>query len=627
MNNDSHDSKTFNHSTEDRFAILWTDYLEGELDADGMAELDLLLAADEQLVARAADLYQTHRRLGFLATPQLRRGTSVAEAFLSDVMKKLPVDAATLTSGVMARLPTAARQLAPSGRRSPWPRPAVVLLAAGGFLAGALLLVISNRPQPGEAPSASNDVASGRLQGLQPVAMHATDATQNAVAPVRFVSLARARFLGLDTPPRQAEVAVEQTYVLSSGLVEIAFPRGATAILEGPAVFRVCDSDCLAIDSGRCSVHAPDGAEGFRVETPATEVVDRGTRFVVSVGETADTEVQVIEGAADLLAKRGPASAPLALAAGDAARVDPAVDAGRIAVVPAADVSAAYRRHLPDRVISYAASLQYPAVAADPAVGDDTDGIDTLEGVTVQRGGRVMSYPADRLIGVKVVHFSAGRNQHNLVSPVAAPWTTERMATADARRSVLESDRLLTSGIINPGGSESPPSSVPLPAATSDDEAIPGIAVRFTRPVVNEPGPDVIFFDLQILTDPPQGDAFHVGPLEPAAGLRWHTVNTYDIDSTSPESRLLARHRLFQLTARATSLTELLATTTGQGKVLPTRTRGNAVGIDLSALGYAEGAECDGLFFQDAADDIATIDPTFIAGLPALSDEAGEAAP
>src|SRR5690606_33437416 len=88
--------------------------------------------------------------------------------------------------------------------------------------------------------------------------------------------------------------------ILMSGLVEIAFPAGASAILEGPAVFRVLSEESLALDVGRCSVHAPDGAEGFHSETPVTRVVDRGTPFSVSVSDTSETEVQVIEGSADV---------------------------------------------------------------------------------------------------------------------------------------------------------------------------------------------------------------------------------------------------------------------------------------------------------------------------------------
>src|SRR5690606_23658025 len=115
-----------------------------------------------------------------------------------------------------------------------------------------------------------------------------------------LVSVAQAKFFGELAPPVGSVLTPQREYVLMSGLIEVSFPAGASAILEGPAMFRVTSNQSLALDVGRCSVHAPDGAEGFRVETPVTRVVDRGTRFTVSVGETSDTEVHVIEGAADV---------------------------------------------------------------------------------------------------------------------------------------------------------------------------------------------------------------------------------------------------------------------------------------------------------------------------------------
>ncbi|MDP7290520.1 MAG: hypothetical protein QGH94_21250, partial [Phycisphaerae bacterium] len=51
-------------NTEERFSILWTDYLEGELDEGGLAKLRELLADDRRLVELAADSLRTHRLLG-----------------------------------------------------------------------------------------------------------------------------------------------------------------------------------------------------------------------------------------------------------------------------------------------------------------------------------------------------------------------------------------------------------------------------------------------------------------------------------------------------------------------------------------------------------------------------------
>ena len=126
--------------------------------------------------------------------------------------------------------------------------------------------------------------------------------------PVLLASAAGARFFGELSPAVRSALEPHRDYVLTGGMVGLAFPGGASAIVEGPAVFRILPGEGLGLDVGRCSVHAPGGAGGFRVETPVAEVVDRGTRFLVSVAETSETEVQVIEGAADVSGRPGAAS-------------------------------------------------------------------------------------------------------------------------------------------------------------------------------------------------------------------------------------------------------------------------------------------------------------------------------
>ena len=615
MNNPPHDKsgKPDHPADNERFALLWTDYLEGELDAAGIAELNELLA-DERLLAVAADSYQTHRRLGLIASARREEGAARADAnaFIADVMKRLPADGETLTRGIMARLAATERPASPQPQRdtSRWDV-SKALLACGSLLAALAVAVVAmtDRPQSPGRPRSTLDSPAG-----QPTA-----ATSPAV---RFASFARARFLGRETPPRQAEVTLAETYVLSTGLVELAFPLGATAIVEAPAVFRVCGPDCLAIDAGHCSVHAPDGAEGFRVETPATRVIDRGTRFSVSVGEMSVTEVQVIEGAADVVTTNEPTPAFLGLTAGDVARHDPAGENDRIVVERQPADMHAYQRQLPDRVVSFTACLSHPA--SPPTTSAATaDGIDTLESVSVQRGGILRTYGVEKLIGIAPLHFRAGRNHNNLTAPGTAEFSATSLVATD-RRSLLESDRLLTTGLINPGGSQTPLSADPILAVEGDTavDATPGLGVRFTRAVINDAGPDVVFFDLQILTDPQQGDAFHVSPLSFAAGLRSHTIDAYDIDLTSPESQLLAFFRLFTLFQEARSLADVLSIPIKGSSLQAVRAKTTAVGIDLSDLGYPPGAAVEGLFFQDVNDDKSFVDPVFIAGLPPLDETA-----
>ena len=594
------------HMAEDRFAELWTDYLEGQLSPTGMAELEKLLAGDEQLTQRAADLYQTHRRLGLLAERRLATaGSEPSNRFVADVMAGLPAARGQLTDRVMAdimALPSdGPMQSRAFGRRQRLP------LISGSLLAAVVVAAVLAARLPIK-PVLPERVVNEQAAGTEQVDQSA----------VRFASLARARFLDRETPRQQSVADLDQTYVLSTGLVELAFPSGATAILEGPAAFRVCGEACLAVDAGRCSVHAPDGAEGFRVETPASHVIDRGTRFVVHVDETSSTEVQVIEGAADLLVTGDPTGRVYRLASGETARHDPAAAGQPVVATTAGNGQTGYRPRLPDRLIRYTASLAHPA---DTAAGDTGGpGIDTLETITVQRGGNVLKYHADELIGVTLLHLRASRNKNNVTLPGGADVSAASLKAAATRRGLLETDRLLTTGVINPGGAAEPLTSDPQLASDVGpaNDLTPGLAFSFNRPVRNDAGPDLVLFELQMLTDPPESDAFHLSPLQFSPGLRTHTVTAYDIDSTSPESQLLARFRLFTFSRLPGSLDDLLTLPTNSGNLLPVRARANAVAIDLSDLGYAAGATCDGLFLQDADDDKTTVDPVFIAGLPPL---------
>src|SRR5262249_47020664 len=144
----------------------------------------------------------------------------------------------------------------------------------------------------------------------------------------------------------------------------------------------------------------------------------------------------------------------------------------------------------------------------------------------------------------------------------------------------------------------------------------PGFAVRFARPVVNGPGPDVVYFDLHVIVHPERGDPFHVSPLRFAPGLKSHTVRRYDIDLASPEAKVLAKFLLYQFSAPVTSRSALEQNRHDGGTDHVVAAKGLAVGIDLSDLGYPLGAEVEGLFFQDILDDGNYIDPVFVAGLP-----------
>ena len=409
---------------------------------------------------------------------------------------------------------------------------------------------------------------------------------------VILTQAAAAELFGEFLPSVGKPLEFHHEYALIAGLIELRFPDGAEVILEAPSVIEITGRERLLVSAGNCSVHAPPGAEGFQVETPQTEITDLGTRFSVSVSEVGETDVQVVEGLAEVVATRDGSAKPIRLSEREARRFDGDVESGPHVLEFNAD---GYRNTLPDRVVSYEVGTTDEGYAWD------------LRSVTVQRDGLIRKFPLDVLIGVKVIHFRGGKNNLNVVVPVG--YDGDRLAG-------LESDPLLHTGLINPGGSTEPLRDDPvLVEAPDGDESTPGMALQFREAIVNRPGPDVVFFELQTVTNPLEGDAFHVSPLRFEDGLHSQTIRRYDITMTSRQARLLPDIDCLFFKESALSLESLLSRP-AERRLQTLRFRALAVGIDLSDLGYDDDASVDGLFFQDVLDDGNVVDPVFVAGLP-----------
>ena len=151
------------------------------------------------------------------------------------------------------------------------------------------------------------------------------------------------------------------------------------------------------------------------------------------------------------------------------------------------------------------------------------------------------------------------------------------------------------------------------------------MAFRFDRPVVNSAGPDVVLFEVQSAVYPPQGDAFHLGPVRFEPGLRTHTIRKFDITMASADALPTAPFSVGSIPRPSRSLDDLKT----QKFVASRQTiqfRALAVGIDLSDLGYPDGAAVEELFLQDAADDQHYIDPVWFGGLPPVPPDESAAA-
>ena len=137
--------------------------------------------------------------------------------------------------------------------------------------------------------------------------------------------------------------------------------------------------------------------------------------------------------------------------------------------------------------------------------------------------------------------------------------------------------------------------------------------MRFEPPLVNRPGPDVVLFELQKGSG---ADAFHVGPLELAPGLRGVTIRTYDLPAQSTKALEVAPLNLHRFASAPCSFEQFSKAPLQRHSVAERGFRAAAVDLDLSRLGYAEGQSVPGLFLQSVAGSPA-FDPVAILGLPA----------
>ena len=131
-------------NTEERFTVLWSDYLEGELDETNLAELRELLAGDQRYVELATDSLRTHRLLGMAeqekAWPQ--------DAFVADTMAKLPSKGEEFVDTVMHRLPGSPQKRERTGilKLKAWRLPLAAAAAAAAIL--ATIIIASVEPGP-----------------------------------------------------------------------------------------------------------------------------------------------------------------------------------------------------------------------------------------------------------------------------------------------------------------------------------------------------------------------------------------------------------------------------------------------------------------------------------------------
>lgn len=112
---------------------------------------------------------------------------------------------------------------------------------------------------------------------------------------------------------------------IQQGMVEVELVSGTKIILEGPALFAIVDSQEVKLQAGNLFAHVPQQAIGFSVITPASRILDLGTKFGVAVDQTGKTDVHVIQGQLEvgLIGSFGKVKESRLLEMSDAVRLQP----------------------------------------------------------------------------------------------------------------------------------------------------------------------------------------------------------------------------------------------------------------------------------------------------------------
>jgi hypothetical protein len=465
----------------------------------------------------------------------------------------------------------------------------VMLLTALFSIAASVFLALWVSA-PAKRPAMLEDKSIAAQSSNRDQQVHPIESTRPSVVLSNAVL---ATFFDRPSPKLGLGLELNAEHVLKSGMVELTFDCGAITIIESPAVFRPISGDKLAVTMGRCSVHAPPGAEGFLIETPFANVVDRGTRFALQVNEFSDAEVHVIEGVAEVSPKETASDSAEALTR--LAVHESSAFTGENAKASKIEFrQETYRSQLPDRIISYQATS-----ARDNRVEE-------LESVRVQRSGKIYDFGMEHLIRAELISFNSATlaaytSDLNIVGPAKL---------SNPRRDLL-SDRSLATGIVNPGGAIAPT----RVGSLKDCESAPGFAVHFTEPVVNGPGPDIVFFEIQTAINPAVGDSFHVIPIGVSPTLRPVTIKNYDLNMRSPEALNISQFYEYKMGKPIETLIDLERTEC-KGRLSGLTFKAVCTGIDLSNMGYSIGDAVQELFFQDANEDSNTVDPVMICGLP-----------
>jgi hypothetical protein len=111
----------------------------------------------------------------------------------------------------------------------------------------------------------------------------------------------------------------------SVGWLTVQTLHGVSVTFDAPFQADLLACDRISLNDGRARVRVPEGAEGFRLDSPAFDVVDLGTEFAAMVNDDGTGTCRVFEGEADvsLLDSIGEVKRTQRVTANESVRVTP----------------------------------------------------------------------------------------------------------------------------------------------------------------------------------------------------------------------------------------------------------------------------------------------------------------
>ena len=353
--------------------------LDEQLDPVGVARLETLLYGDPEACEVYLNLTTLHahldRELGGAARPVLPPSLAIPH--------RAPVQA-----GEASEAPMPAQHAEPflSPKAIRWRLPVRLAIAASLLLAVglAVLLSLARIPQPSAQLVPAN---------------HSADAAIATLVEARGVTWspdAHAFKVGDHFPP--------STVALSKGTVVIRFDNGAIATLSGPAELVVENHKSAELRSGRVLVRCEQEAVGFTLRTSASDYIDLGTEFGVSINADSSSEVHVFEGV--VVARPRASDLVVPVLRNEAGRVEPE-RGDLIAIEASADkfpgVQTARLATRPAAVPSTTPPGPLPADARVVFIGDHATDLETHLLLLNQAFGRIFpDGPRPRLLNAGI---------------------------------------------------------------------------------------------------------------------------------------------------------------------------------------------------------------------------------